>query len=540
MPTRADGVAAEVQEVVEQTRALARLEVELATAELRQKASSLAAGADGHSGRARSRPLRRRVPAGHDRGGAGDRPRDVARPPARRRRPPACGWRDGGHRGRAHSPRHAARAGAGARGGAPRGRGAAGERPWLRPAHQRSSGTRSRSSGKRSPAPWSGSAGSSPTPRTCDARSAREHASSRPRRSQPGSCSPAVSARRRATSRGRCANTADHGRLRAGAGGEGLPHATARAWRAEARRPVPPRLDAPRLARGLPARRQGDARRRPPDGGLGARVQLVLRDPGDTAARGRGLLARRSPGHDRGSHDPLRHVHADGGDRAPRGQPATDGGALVHGRPRHDRRLRPRALGLDERHDDVHGRAEPGVRPRGRTPFCEEAAGRARDGRRDRRGHGARRPAPRVRALHPPLAGRRPRGGRRALLGLVDGAVADPRGRPACGVRRPPLLRARHPAPALAVRDTRVARRRRRLARRLERLLGVREHVRLLQQGLGLALGGHRDTDLALAHRARAPLRGRGERRGRAQPRAAPGPRGEERVVAPRRSDSAE
>ena len=76
--------------------------------------------------------------------------------------------------------------------------------------------------------------------------------------------------------------------------------------------------------------------------------------------------------------------------------------------------------------------------------------------------------------------------------------------RPACGVRRPPLLRARHPAPALAVRDTRVARRRRRLARRLERLLGVREHVRLLQQGLGLVLGGHRDTDLALAHRARA------------------------------------
>jgi putative superfamily III holin-X len=45
VPGRADGVAAEVHEVVERTRSLARLEVELATFELRQKAASLGAGA---------------------------------------------------------------------------------------------------------------------------------------------------------------------------------------------------------------------------------------------------------------------------------------------------------------------------------------------------------------------------------------------------------------------------------------------------------------------------------------------------------------
>jgi hypothetical protein len=44
VPARADGIAAEVQEVVEHTRALARLEVELATSELRQKLAALGAG----------------------------------------------------------------------------------------------------------------------------------------------------------------------------------------------------------------------------------------------------------------------------------------------------------------------------------------------------------------------------------------------------------------------------------------------------------------------------------------------------------------
>jgi hypothetical protein len=45
MPTRADSVTAGVHEVVERTRALARLEVELATFELRRKAAALGAGA---------------------------------------------------------------------------------------------------------------------------------------------------------------------------------------------------------------------------------------------------------------------------------------------------------------------------------------------------------------------------------------------------------------------------------------------------------------------------------------------------------------
>jgi hypothetical protein len=45
MPTRAEGVSAKVQEVVEHGRALARLELELATFELRRKAAALGVGA---------------------------------------------------------------------------------------------------------------------------------------------------------------------------------------------------------------------------------------------------------------------------------------------------------------------------------------------------------------------------------------------------------------------------------------------------------------------------------------------------------------
>lgn len=45
MPTRAEGVASSVQAIVERTGRLARLELELATFELRRKAAALGAGA---------------------------------------------------------------------------------------------------------------------------------------------------------------------------------------------------------------------------------------------------------------------------------------------------------------------------------------------------------------------------------------------------------------------------------------------------------------------------------------------------------------
>ena len=44
MPTRADGIAADVHEIAERTRALARLELELASFELRRKAAALGGG----------------------------------------------------------------------------------------------------------------------------------------------------------------------------------------------------------------------------------------------------------------------------------------------------------------------------------------------------------------------------------------------------------------------------------------------------------------------------------------------------------------
>jgi hypothetical protein len=44
MPTRADGIAADVHEIAERTRALARLELELASLELRRKAAALGGG----------------------------------------------------------------------------------------------------------------------------------------------------------------------------------------------------------------------------------------------------------------------------------------------------------------------------------------------------------------------------------------------------------------------------------------------------------------------------------------------------------------
>ncbi len=66
-----------------------------------------------------------------------------------------------------------------------------------------------------------------------------------------------------------------------------------------------------------------------------------------------------------------------------------------------------------------------------------------------------------------------------------------------------------------------LARRRAALDRRVGSLRGLHGDVRVVQQDVGLALGGDRDADLALDHRhGVAPRRG-DQRRGRAQPRAA-------------------
>ena len=58
--------------------------------------------------------------------------------------------------------------------------------------------------------------------------------------------------------------------------------------------------------------------------------------------------------------------------------------------------------------------------------------------------------------------------------------------------------------------------RRRRVARRVGALRALRRPLRVVQQDVGLARGGHRDADMALAERPRAAPRGRGERGGRA------------------------
>src|SRR5262249_58214073 len=47
--------------------------------------------------------------------------------------------------------------------------------------------------------------------------------------------------------------------------------------------------------------------------------------------------------------------------------------------------------------------------------------------------------------------------------------------------------------------------------------------LQLVQQGLGLALGGGRDADVAVDQRSGAALRGGDQRRDRANPRAGPG-----------------
>ena len=96
----------------------------------------------------------------------------------------------------------------------------------------------------------------------------------------------------------------------------------------------------------------------------------------------------------------------------------------------------------------------------------------------------------------------RPRG--RVRLDLVDGRVADPRPRAPLRLRRRPLSRPERRPPTLAVPHARLGRRRRGLAGRLRPLRRLREPLRLLQQGVGLARGGDHPPHLALALRARA------------------------------------
>ena len=73
----------------------------------------------------------------------------------------------------------------------------------------------------------------------------------------------------------------------------------------------------------------------------------------------------------------------------------------------------------------------------------------------------------------------------RLRLDLVDGAMADPRLRPARRVRRRPVPRPERRPAALALPHARVDRRGRRLARRLRALRRLRQRLRLLQQGWG-------------------------------------------------------
>ena len=71
---------------------------------------------------------------------------------------------------------------------------------------------------------------------------------------------------------------------------------------------------------------------------------------------------------------------------------------------------------------------------------------------------------------------------------------------------------------AMAAPRARDVDQRRRLAGRFGRIRLLRQPIRLLQQGLGVARGGDHHAHLALDQRAGAPVRCRDQRRGRAEP----------------------
>src|SRR5262249_8628874 len=111
---------------------------------------------------------------------------------------------------------------------------------------------------------------------------------------------------------------------------------------------------------------------------------------------------------------------------------------------------------------------------------------------------------------------------RRELRGdprLVGGAVAAAPARAPRRLCRRPLSGAGCGRAALALLQLRRARLGVPLARRLGSLRLLRGPVRLLQQDLGVARRGRDPAHLALALLARAPLRRRDQRGGRAEPR---------------------
>ena len=119
-------------------------------------------------------------------------------------------------------------------------------------------------------------------------------------------------------------------------------------------------------------------------------------------------------------------------------------------------------------------------------------------------------------------------------LAVVGRTVADPARRPARRLRWRSSTSAQRRASALAASSASapssassswlVA---------LGRFRVLREPVRLLQQDLGLALGGRRHAHLALAEQPRAPLRRRNQRRGRTHTRTPPGEPAEVELQAP-------
>ena len=169
--------------------------------------------------------------------------------------------------------------------------------------------------------------------------------------------------------------------------------------------------------------------------------------------------------------------------------------------------------------------AQPRLRPQGQPHLPQEAPDRARDGRLHRRRLPARRRAALIFGPHDREVRRQRRSALERVVSYVwwSRAVADPDRRTARGVRDAALARPGRRAAALAF-ITPGARRRRRASGSSSsgRVRGLHVEVRLLQQDLGVALGGDHHAHVALAHEPRSPLRRRAERRDRRPPGSPP------------------
>src|SRR5205807_4898901 len=160
--------------------------------------------------------------------------------------------------------------------------------------------------------------------------------------------------------------------------------------------------------------------------------------------------------------------------------------------------------------------------------------GRLRDGLLRAARLRARVRRPRARAAPVDVDRERRRGEDGGADRLVGRRMAAARRRPAGVLRGDPLSGPERRAPALAVPQLRRGARGRDLAARLGRVRLLREQIRVLQQGVGDALGGRRDADVAVAERRRAAARGRGERQSGAESRAAAGSARRGRAAGPR------